>query len=73
MVFTLAWTNYGLPSKSISKEQTFAEFESLWAQLQYHVAANKEQRDSLKACLADLAYIYCESKPDNLDIAMQKE
>ena len=65
--------SFGLPPKSVSKEKTFAEFESLWAQLQHHVAANKEQRDSLKARLADLAYIYCESKPDNHDNAMQKE
>ena len=65
--------SFGLPPKSVSKEQTFAEFESFWAQLQHHAAANKEQRDSLKARLADLAYIYCESKPDNHDIAMQKE
>ena len=37
------------------------------------ITRNKEQRDLLKARLADLAYIYCESKPDNHDIAMQKE
>ena len=65
--------SFGLPPKSVSKKQTSAEFESLWAQLQHHAAANKEQRDLLKARLADLAYIYCESKPDNHDIAMQKE
>ena len=65
--------SFGLATKSVSKEQTFAEFESLWAQLQHHAAANKEQRDSLKARLADLAYIYYESKPDNHDIAMPKE
>ena len=51
----------------------FAEFESLWAQLQHHATANKEQRDSLKARLADLAYIYCKSKLDNHDLVMQKE
>ena len=65
--------SFGLPPKSVSKEQTFAEFESLWAQLQHQATTNKEQRDSLKTRLADLADIYCESKPDNLDIAMQKE
>ena len=41
--------------------------------MQHHAAANKEQSDSLKARLADLAYIYCESKPDNHNIATQKE
>ena len=46
--------NFGLPSKSVRKEQTFAEFESLWALLKHHTAASKEQRDSLKAHLADL-------------------
>ena len=65
--------SFGLPPKSVSKEHTFAEFKSLWAQLQHHAAANKEQHDSVKARLADLAYIYCESKPDSHDIAMQKE
>ena len=28
--------NFGLPPKSVSREQTFAEFESLWAQLRHH-------------------------------------
>ena len=65
---------FGLPLKSVNKQQTFAEFESLWARLQlHHAAVNNEQRDSLKARLADLANIYCESKPDNHDIAMQKQ
>ena len=64
--------NFGLHPKSANKEQTSAEFESLWAQLQHLAAANKEQRDSLKVRLADLAYIYWESKSDNHDIAMQK-
>ena len=57
--------SFGFSPKSVSAEQTFAEFETLSAQLQHHAAANKEQRDSLKARLADLAYIYCESKPDS--------
>ena len=65
--------NFGLPPKSVSKEQTFADFESLWAQLKHYTAASKEQRDSLKACFVDLAYIYCESKIDAHDFVMKKE
>lgn len=65
--------NFGMPPKSVSKEQTFAEFESLWAQLQHHTPTSKEQRDALKARLADLAYIYCDSKIDTHDFVMQKE
>ena len=41
--------------------------------MQQHAAANKEQRASPKARLADLAHIYCESKPDSHDLVMQKE
>ena len=70
--FEAQCTNHSANSMRL-EEQSFAEFESLWAQLQHHAAANKEQRDSLKARLVDLAYIYCESKPDNHDIAIQKE
>ena len=65
--------NFGLPPKSVCKEKTFAEFESLWAQLKHHTAASKKQRDSLKARLADLAYIYCDSKIDANDFVMKKE
>ena len=65
--------NFGLPPKSVSGEQTFAEFESLWAQLRHHTAANKEQRDSLRARLADLAYLHCDSKINAHDFVMQKE
>ena len=65
--------SFGLPPKSVSKKQTLARFESLRAQLQHHVVANKQQRNSLKVRLADLAYIYCESKSDKHDVAMQRE
>ena len=65
--------NFGLPPKSVRKEQTFAEFESLWAQLKHHSAASKEQRDSLKARLADLPCIHCDSKIDAHDFVMKKE
>ena len=34
--------SFGLPPKSASKEQTFAEFESFWTRLQRHAAAKKK-------------------------------
>ena len=62
-----------LPPKSTGKEQTFALFESLWAQLQQRGAANKKQRDSLTARFDDLAYTSCDSKTDVHDFVTQQE
>ena len=40
--------NFGLPSRYLRKEEIFAEFESLWAQLLHHSASSVEKRTALK-------------------------
>ena len=64
--------NVGLPPRYLCKEEIFAEFESLWAQLLHHSATSVEQRTALKARLADLAHLYCDSTIDSRDFAMQE-
>ena len=65
--------NFGLPPRYLCKEEIFAEFESLWAQLLHHSASSVEQRITLKARLADLAHLYCDSTIDSRDFTMHKE
>ena len=48
---------FGLPPRYLWKEESFAEFEPLWAQLLYHSASSVEQRTALKARLANLSHI----------------
>ena len=45
----------------ICAEEIIAEFESLWAQLLHYSASSVEPRTALKARLADLAHLYCDS------------
>ena len=65
--------NFELPPSYLCKEEIFAEFESLWAQLLHHSASSVEQRTALKARLADLADLYCDSTIDSRDFTMHKE
>ena len=65
--------NFGLPPRHLCKEEIFAEFESLWAQLLHPSASSVEQRTALKARLADLAHLYCDSTIDSRDFTMHKE
>ena len=67
IMFTTKVSQYSIGNKPL------LTFESLWAQLRHHTAANKEQRDSLRARLADLAYLHCDSKINAHDFVMQKE
>ena len=55
------------------KEQLFAEFESLWVQLQHHKACSIDTRNALKARLTDLAHSYSESQIEKHDFMMQNE
>ena len=55
------------------KEEIFAEFESLWAQLLHHGASSVEQRTALKARFVDLAHLYCDSTIGSRDFTMHKE
>ena len=45
----------------------------MWAQLLHHSASSVEQRTALKAQLADLALLYCDSTIDSRDFTMHKE
>ena len=63
--------NFGLPPRYLCKEEIFAEFESLWAQLLHH--SSVEQRTPLKVRLADLAHLYCDSTIDSRDFTMHKK
>ena len=65
--------NFGLPFRYLCKEEIFAEFESLWTQLLHHSATSVEQRTTLKARLADLVHLYCDSTIDLRDFTMHKE
>ena len=65
--------NFCLPPKTVCKEQLFAEFESLWAQLQHHKACSIDTRNALKARLTDLAHSYSESQIEKHDFMMQNE
>ena len=65
--------NFGLPPKYLRKEEIIAEFEARWAQLSNHSANSVEQRTALKARLADLAHLYCDSTIDSRDFTMHKE
>ena len=49
--------NFCPPPKTVCKEQLFAEFESLWAQLQHHKACSIDTRNALKARLTHLAHL----------------
>ena len=65
--------NFGLPPRHPCKEEIFAEFESLWAQLLHHSASSVEERTALKARLADLAHLYSNSTINSRDFPMHKE
>ena len=65
--------NFGFPPRYLCKEEIFVEFESLWAQLLHHSASSVEQRTALKARLADLAHLYCDSTIDSRSFTMYKE
>ena len=64
--------NFELPPR-LCKEEIFAEFESLWSQLLHHSASSVNQRIALKARLADLAHLHCDSTVDSGDFTMHKE
>ena len=65
--------NFSLPPKSICREEVFAEFESLWAQLGHHRVSSENDQSSLKAGLTDLAHLYCGEEIDSRDFAFHGE
>ena len=65
--------NFGLPSSYLCKEEIFAEFESLRAQLFHHGATSVEQHTALKTRLADHLRLHCNSTMDSCDFTTQKQ
>ena len=51
--------NFGIPNQNIKREDIFAEFELLYAQLSTHQAVSNEADQALRARLSDLAHAYC--------------
>ena len=64
--------NFSLPSKSICREEVFAEFESLWIQLGYHRALSENEQSSLKARLTNFAHLYCGEEIDSHDFVFME-
>ena len=65
--------NFGLPPRYLCKENLFAEFYSLWAQLLYHSATSVVQRTAFTARLADLAHLHGVRTIDSREFAMHKQ
>ena len=63
----------GLPPKSVYREEVFAEFEILYAQLAWQKPISSNELISLKANLSDLAHAYCGTPVDLGDFNMDKE
>ena len=73
MTYLTHGLNSELVPRYLCKEEIFAEFETLRAQLLHHSTSSVEQRTALKARLADLAHLYCDSTIDSRDFIMHKE
>ena len=65
--------NFCLPPKSINREEAFAEFEILYAQLARQKPISSNELSALKAKLSDLAHTYCGTPVDLGDFNMHKE
>ena len=62
-----------LSSKNVNREEVFAEFEILYAQLARQNPISSNELSSLKAKLSDLAHAYCGTPVDLGDFNMHKE
>ena len=65
--------NFGIPNQNIKREDIFAEFELLYAQLSTHQAVSNEADQALRAGLSDLAHAYCGIPNDVADFHMQRD
>ena len=65
--------NFCFPPYNQKREETFAEFEVLLAQLQHHHPQSTEKHVALKAKLSDLAHAYCGTPVELGDFLMHKE
>ena len=62
-----------VPPRRINRIQTFAEFESLAAQLEHQKPTSKENKQQLYAKLYDWSHGYCGTPVDKSDFHMNKE
>ena len=62
-----------MPPTSVKREEVFAEFEVLIAQLLHHTPRDADRFAAVKARLNDLAHAYCGSPIDVGDSLMSKE
>ena len=65
--------DFCLPPKNVNREEVFAEFEILYAQLARQQPISSNELNSLKARLSDLAHAYCGTPVDLGDFNMHKE
>ena len=65
--------NYSFPPKFLKKEEVYAEFEVLTAQLNHHKAVSIEAKKQLKARLLDCAYGYANTPIDRSDLNMVRK
>ena len=59
--------------KSVNREEVFAEFEILYAQLACHKPISSDELNALKGKLSDLAHAYCGTPVDPADFSIHKE
>ena len=62
-----------IPPQTINREELFAEFEILHAQLAKHEISNPLEFNKLRARLSDLAYAYSGSPIDHSDFLLHRE
>eukprot|EP00794_Sanderia_malayensis_P010369 gene10369-11449_t len=62
-----------IPPREVNREELFAEFEVLFAQLARHEPVSDNELGSLKARLSDLAHAYCGTPIDLIDFYMHRE
>ena len=65
--------NFGIPNQNIKREDIFAEFELLYAQLSTYQAVSNEADQALRARLSDLVHAYCGIPNDVTDFHIQRD
>ena len=65
--------DFCLPPKSVNREEVFAEFDILYAQLARHKPISSNELNALKAKLSNVAHAYCGTPVDLGDFSMHTE
>ena len=65
--------DFCLPPTNIKREEVFAEFEILLAQLSHHTPKDKDELSLLKAKLNQLAHSFCGSSIDSTKLLFDKD